>query len=155
MLPGKLIFARTAAIGRASLCGRLTHRQGVRFETLEERAVLAAPDAWSARGIGGGGALFSPSLNPTDVNEMYVASDMSQVFHTTDQGATWQDVDFRELQGSHNARVQFTNDPLVRYSLDYSPVNLSDATRPSKSLDGGATCTPLAVDPTGGGAFTL
>ncbi len=38
---------------------------------------LAQPAAFSPRGIGGGGALFFPSINPANDNEFYVSCDMS------------------------------------------------------------------------------
>ena len=74
-------------------------RRSVLFEALEPRLVLAAIQDWSIRGVGGGGALFSPSFNPTNPSEMYIASDMGQVFHTTNEGALWDTVDHRELHG--------------------------------------------------------
>lgn len=123
------------------------------LEQLEPRLAMAAIQEWHARGVGGGGALFSPSINPHNGDEIYVASDMGQVFHTTNEGVNWQTVDFREIQGSHNSKVQFTVNPLIRYSLDYSTGG--DFVRPTKSTDGGQTWTPLAADPTGGEAFTL
>ncbi|HEY1380495.1 MAG TPA: hypothetical protein VGF55_27085, partial [Gemmataceae bacterium] len=123
---------------------------------LEPRLVPSGvPTQWAVRGSGGGGALFSPQFSPANPGEIYVASDMSQVFHTTDSGANWQELDFRQLEGGHEARVQFTEDPNVRYSLDYSPVDGNDEVRPSKSTDGGQTWHALASDPTGGGALYL
>ncbi|MBI2826335.1 MAG: hypothetical protein HYX69_16760 [Planctomycetia bacterium] len=113
--------------------------------------MLTAIQDWSIRGAGGGGALFSPSLNPANPNEMYIASDMGQVFHTTNEGALWDTVDHRELRGSNNAKVQFTVNPQILYALDYT----DDLVRPTKSTDGGATWTPIAADPTFGEAFTL
>ncbi|MBK7939357.1 MAG: hypothetical protein IPJ82_20740 [Lewinellaceae bacterium] len=38
------------------------------------------PASWSPRGVGGGGALFSPSINPANNNEYFVACDLSAVF---------------------------------------------------------------------------
>jgi photosystem II stability/assembly factor-like uncharacterized protein len=123
---------------------------------LENRlAPSGAPTQWQVRGSGGGGALFSPQFNPANPNDIYIASDMSEVFHTTNAGASWQMVDFRQLQGGHEARVQFTEDPNIRYSIDYSNVDGGDLVRPSKSTDGGQTWQSIASDPTFGGAFYL
>lgn len=124
------------------------------FERLESRRLLAI-DSWSPIGPGGGGALFSPTINPHDPNEMFVPSDMSQVFHTVDAGATWRTVDFREIQGNWATNVQFTSDPDVAYAVDYSLIDLIDSATPARSDDGGKTWQPLSADPTGGGVFSL
>jgi hypothetical protein len=123
------------------------------IEPLEHRLVFAAVQDWSIRGVGGGGALFSPSFNPTNTSEMYIASDMGQLFRTTNEGALWETVDHSELHGGHNSEVQFTTDPLVRYSLSYG--DSGDYGSPTKSTDGGATWTPIAADPTGGETFSI
>jgi photosystem II stability/assembly factor-like uncharacterized protein len=78
---------------------------------------------------------------------------MSQLFHSSDAGTTWQTTDFREIQGGHESRVNFINNSSIRYALDYSTINGSDLVRPSKSIDNGANWTPLANDPTGNSAF--
>jgi photosystem II stability/assembly factor-like uncharacterized protein len=124
----------------------------LRVTPLESRiAPAGVPTTWTVRGSGGGGALFSPQFNPANPNEIYVASDMSQVFHTTNGGAGWQELDFRGIQGGHESRVQFTEVPGLLYSLDYT----NDSPTPTKSTDGGVTWTQLSNDPTGGGAFYL
>src|SRR5205085_3930565 len=113
--------------------------------SLEDRCLPSGvPATWSQRGAGGGGSLFSPSINPANLSEYYVSSDMSQLFHSGDAGGTWQTTDFRKLQGNHESRVGFTNDANLRYALDYSPVGGVDETRPSKTSNAGATWTPLA-----------
>lgn len=121
------------------------------LEHLEARLAMAAIEDWSARGAGGGGALFSPSINPVNPGEMYIASDMGEVFHTTNGGASWNMVDHNELHGAQNSKVQFTANSQVLYSIDYT----DDLVRPTKSSDGGQTWTPLAADPTFGEAMTL
>lgn len=111
----------------------------------------AQPTSWSARGIGGGGALFLPSINPNNLDEAYIACDMSQIFHTTNYGESWSIVPFHQLQGSgHSGRIEFTNNPSIRYSLN----SAGEAPHPVKSVDGGATWTAL-TDPTGGEAYDL
>jgi photosystem II stability/assembly factor-like uncharacterized protein len=102
-------------------------------------------------GPGGGGALFAPSFSPFSPGEIYLACDMSEVFHSTNYGTAWSVVDFQQIQGGRQAIVQFTSDPKVRFALDYS----DDATTPTRSLDGGTTWQQLAGDPTGGGAYAL
>lgn len=106
------------------------------------------PDPDSRRiqmtGIGGGGALYSASMSPFNPQEIYMATDMSGVFHTLNFGRSWEMLDFRQLQGGVNSNVRFTSDPNILYSL-----NLSDDLRIlSKSIDGGQTWIPLPNDPT-------
>jgi hypothetical protein len=102
---------------------------------------LAGPPAqFVSRGPGGGGAFFGPSINPFNPNELWVGSDMSDLFHSTDFGGTWDTVDFRLLQGgSQSGRMAFTSNPLVRYALN------SDV--PERSADGGVTWTSIPPDP--------
>ncbi len=109
-----------------------------------------APTSWQSRGIGGGGALFSPSINPANHNEMFVACDMSELFHTTNGGQTWDEVNFLQLQGGHDSRVNFTSTAGLLYAVDYTSQNGYDYTRPMKSTDGGVTWTVLSGDPYGG-----
>jgi len=68
---------------------------------------LAGPvqAAWLSYGIGGGGALFSPSLSPHDTDEIFMKTDMSTVFRSTNFGTTWDALDFRRLSGSHLTQV--------------------------------------------------
>src|SRR5689334_16468021 len=92
----------------------------------------AAPSQWNSRGPGGGGALFAPSFNPYSAGELYLACDMSEVFHTTNYGTTWNVVDFRQMQGNRQAIAQFTSNPLVIYAIDFT----GDLMTPTKSSDG-------------------
>ncbi|MGA2747486.1 MAG: hypothetical protein ABSG59_01825 [Verrucomicrobiota bacterium] len=114
-------------------------------------APAVQPAQWVPEGPGGGGALFAPSFSPYSPGEMYLACDMSEVFHSTNYGAAWSVVDFRQIEGGRQAIVQFTSDPNVRYAIDYS----NDAMTPTRSVDGGATWQQLPGDPTGGGAYAL
>src|SRR5262249_31636497 len=115
------------------------------LEFLEQRTMLAAPTQWQSRGPGGGGAVFSPSYSPFNSSELYVASDMSDVFHSTNIGAAWSILSFKQIQGNRTTQVQFTSNPNILYSLDYSPLPGDlEAQRPTRSADGGATWTPVA-----------
>lgn len=115
----------------------------------------AQPNAFVSRGPGGGGALFAASFNPANPNEVYVCCDMSEIFHTTDLGASWDFPDFRQLQSSKLAAVQFTNNGATQYAIDGTNINGSDANRPTKSTDGGKTWTRLSSDPTSAGAYGI
>ena len=127
-----------------------------RVTLLEDRtAPSGVPASWMTRGAGGGGSLFSPQISPHDASNMYISSDMGQLFRTNDTGVSWSTVDFREIQGFHQTSVQFTNDPNILYSIDYSSIEGTDYQRPTKSTDGGINWTPLAVDPTDNGAYYI
>jgi len=106
-------------------------------------AARAQNAPWSSRGVGGGGALFSPSINPSSPAEYYVGCDMSGLYHTTDFGASYTLADFRRIQGGHDSRVQFTSDPNVLYCITYA----DDLALPAGSTDGGKTWFTLSGNP--------
>lgn len=110
------------------------------------------PATWLSAGVGGGGGLFAPSFSPHRPDELFVACDMGEQFHTTDGGRSWEVTPFTQLQvEGHSPRVQFTDDPNILYMVDFT----GERRRPVKSLDGGRTWRPLRVDPTGGKAWTI
>jgi len=113
----------------------------------------AQPASWSPRGIGGGGAFFSPSISPHNPDEVYIPSDMTDLFRTTDLGRSWDVLSFREIRAFPETLVQFTSDPNVRYTLHFDFAD--DRRVPARSNDGGRTWTPLANDPTAGEAYYL
>lgn len=88
------------------------------------------------RGVGGGGALFFPRVNPGNDAEYYVSCDMSQMFHTSDFGQSYDQIPFQQLQasGAHST-YEWTNDPNVAYS------NHNDGNNgyPVRTTDGGAS----------------
>src|SRR5258706_15769855 len=99
-------------------------------------ALGGSPARFVSRGPGGGGAFFGPSINPFNSNEIWIGSDMSDLFHSTDFGRTWETVDFRILVGgSLPGRMEFSSDPLVRYALN------GDV--PTRSADGGTNWTSI------------
>jgi hypothetical protein len=101
------------------------------------------PSSWTPRGVGGGGSLYSPSINPADTNEFYIACDMSELFHTRDFGQSYETVPFYQIQGAPNASVRFTSNSQLRYCISYA----NDIAVPVKSTDGGATWVTLAGNP--------
>ncbi len=112
---------------------------------------FAQPANWQSRGVGGGGALFVPSLNPQNDNEYFIACDMSQVFHSTDFGSTYTQIPFTEMFGGTRSKVYFTNTPNLCYTLHSDPNNSQYS--PIVSSNGGQTWQPIANDPTFGDAF--
>lgn len=106
---------------------------------------------WTSKGAGGGGALFSPAFSPHDPNEIYISCDMSELFRTTDLGNSWKEVDFRDIVGNNGSKVQFTNNPLINYCVNFE----NDLMTPFKTTNGGVNWSPLTSDPTFGEAFSL
>lgn len=118
--------------------------------------VTAAPPLqWYSVGVGGGGAMFSPSFSPHNPNQMFAASDMGGLFQSNNLGASWSTISFLNIRGGRGCHVQFTNDPNILYALDYSPVDGADLVRPARSNDGGATWAPLVADPADGYTYSL
>jgi len=95
----------------------------------------AQPASFSPRGIGGGGALFFPRINPANDNEYYVSCDMSQMFHSTDFGNHYSQVDCAKLQVYNNSTYEFTNNANIAYCI----FNDGNLTYPVKTSDGGNT----------------
>ena len=101
--------------------------------------LASPPSRFISRGPGGGGAFFGPSINPFNADDVWIGSDMSDLFHSTDFGRNWDTVDFRILLGgSPRGRMEFTSNPLVRYALN------GDV--PARSRDGGVTWTNIPPD---------
>src|SRR5262245_13803853 len=84
-----------------------TRKNRVQLELLEDRLVPTAITDWSASGPGGGGALFAPSLSPSNPGTIYIASDMGEVFHTANAGQSWDEIDAQQLQGAPSSAVAF------------------------------------------------
>lgn len=114
-------------------------------------ALAQTPANWESRGIGGGGALYNPVFNPSNPAEMYAGCDMSELFHSTDTGHTWGIEHFSVIQGGSHVGVQFTSDPQVRYSVDYT----NDGMTPVKTTNGGISWSALSGDPTGGACWEM
>ena len=107
-------------------------------------AHAAAPLAWTPRGIGAGGGMFSPSFSPHDTSTAFLAVDMSHVLRTTNGFASWTTVDFDQLQGKQATEVQFTATPGTLYSQDQRrTATETTLVRPLKSTDNGDTWLPF------------
>lgn len=108
-------------------------------------ASAAVPERFVSRGPGGGGAFFGPAINPFAPDEVWVGSDMSDLFLTRDFGRSWDTVDFRVLQGGNQGpRVAFTSDPKLLYGLNGGTI--------ARSFDGGVTWTNV---PSGQSSYVL
>lgn len=115
---------------------------------------FAQPVNWISKGIGGGGALFSPSISPHNTNRAFVACDMSALYETTNFGETWNMQSHTKIQANRSSKVCFTSNSSVMYTIDYTLQSGSDAARPVKSSDGGQTWQSLA-DPTGSDCWSV
>ncbi len=104
---------------------------------------FAQPSTFSPRGVGGGGALFSPGINPGNTSEYFVSCDMSELFHTTDFGQNYSQVHFTEFTGGHNSKVCYTTTAGLLYSISY----INDIGTPVVSTDNGVTWATLAGNP--------
>ena len=99
----------------------------------------AQPINFLPRGIGGGGALFFPSINPANDNEFYVSCDMSELFHSNNFGDSYDQVPFSKLQLFNKSTYEFTNDP----NIAYSNFNDGNSGYPVKTVDGGNSWQPI------------
>lgn len=110
------------------------------------------PEEWRSAGIGGGGALFACSINPSRPDQLFIACDMSELYRSTDFGASWTTLDFRQINGGNRTgHIRFTRNADLLYTISVRV----DNTIPVRSTDGGTTWRPLETDPTGAGAFSL
>lgn len=101
--------------------------------------VFAQPASFSPRGIGGGGALFFPRINPGNDNEFYVACDMSEMFHSTNYGDSYSQLPYSSLQAGNISTWEFTSSTSTAYSI----FNDGNNVYPVKTTDGGITWTTL------------
>lgn len=79
----------------------------------------AMPTQWQARGVGGGGAVYSPSINPHDSNDVYLSCDMGLMMRSKNFGVQWETQNFDTLQGFRNSFVNFTNHPDTFYVMKF------------------------------------
>ena len=114
---------------------------------LSSSLLLAQPTTFNPHGIGGGGAQYSPSINPANSSEIYSSTDMTDLYHSTDGGASWRVINFNQITGGAFAMVQFTNNNNIRYCQ--SNDHVTQVLIPVKTTDAGVTWNPI-TDPTAG-----
>ncbi|TAK47729.1 MAG: hypothetical protein EPO28_01775 [Saprospiraceae bacterium] len=105
--------------------------------------LISQPTNFQSRGIGGGGALFSPAINPDNGNEMYFASDLGGLYHTASGGQSYDVVHFTEAVTGPYGKVCFSQNG-IRFTLLYDEENFDY--RPAKSTGGGTTWNFLPGD---------
>ncbi|MBL7810249.1 MAG: T9SS type A sorting domain-containing protein [Saprospiraceae bacterium] len=106
--------------------------------------LFSQPMEFLSTGIGGGGALFSPAVNPANDQEMFFASDLGGLYTTQNGGQSYELVHFTEATVNPYGKVCFTQNAALRYALIWDESNY--ATRPAKSTDGGITWNFLPGD---------
>ncbi|HVT06815.1 MAG TPA: hypothetical protein VHO67_05140 [Polyangia bacterium] len=108
-----------------------------------EHRVKRPPRRFEPRGVGGGGALYGPTINPRNPDEVYVGTDMTDLFHSLDFGASWETVPFTAVQGDNFTNTQFTADPAVLYALTNDTSGVYDVPVLVKTVDHGHSWSPL------------
>lgn len=103
----------------------------------------AQPSTWQVRGVGGGGSLFYPTINPANDNEFYIACDMSQLFHSSDFGNSYTQVPFTKLQVGNMSTYEFTSNSNIAYCIA-NDGNINYAVR---TIDGGNSWATIPGDP--------
>ncbi len=106
----------------------------------------AQPSNWQPRGVGGGGSMFYPTINPANDNEFYVTCDMSQLFHSTDFGASYTQVPFTKLQTGNISTYEFTSNSSTAYCI----ANDGNINYGVRTIDGGTTWNALPGNPLDG-----
>jgi hypothetical protein len=122
---------------------------GAQKSSAEARGALSATPSGAGRveprGLGGGGALYAPSLSPHADGDLFIATDMTAVFRSRDFGRSWSMLPFQALQGGTMSQVRYTENPHVLYALNhtspqrYAPDLISVQRMLAKSIDGGLT----------------
>ncbi len=118
---------------------------------ITSNVLLSQPTSWKSIGPGGGGAFYSPSISPFNPSEVFIPSDMSDLFHTTNLGNSFSIVNFQYITAGIPTKVQFTNQPNILYTINQHEFG----NFPVKSTDGGITWNKTQSDPTDGGAFQI
>ncbi|MCZ7647929.1 MAG: hypothetical protein M5U26_22170 [Planctomycetota bacterium] len=66
-----------------------------------------AVTTWEPVGLGGGGAMYAPASSPHDPKLLFVSCDMGGFYRSTDGGASWRMLDFRQTRGSTTCKPVF------------------------------------------------
>ncbi len=75
--------------------------------------------AWTAIGLGGGGALYTPAISPADPKRILLGCDMSGAYRLTDGGKNWEMIHYRHLMGSTTVRPAWHPiDPEVAFAVN-------------------------------------
>ncbi|MBS1513960.1 MAG: hypothetical protein JSS63_02940 [Bacteroidetes bacterium] len=110
---------------------------------------FSQPTSWSSKGIGGGGAIYAPSISPFNPNKVNIACDMSNYFYSYDFGTNFTAYHYQNILVFRNSIVRYTNDSNTCYNLR----NIGGGYSPVKSIDGGMTWVNLVNPASSSSAF--
>ncbi|MCP3930054.1 MAG: hypothetical protein GY705_13250 [Bacteroidetes bacterium] len=113
----------------------------VHFTLVAASTCFAQFSYFRSSGVGGGSAMFHPSISPHDNQIIYVASDVNGMFYTTDGGVSWEIIPSKDLVATTESKVNFTSEPNVLYTVcrDF----LMDKDYACKSVDAGISWARL------------
>ena len=103
---------------------RLARRSSVLVEALEKRRLLSSvqPYTWTNTGIGGTGTDYHANMNPENPQDIYVDTDMGEVWHTTNDGLTWATInEFTGLRGDANQNFQSSIHQRPKHAVRHQP----------------------------------
>jgi hypothetical protein len=103
------------------------------------------PTDWTSKGVGGGGAVYSPTISPHNPDEMYLTCDMSMAHHSTDFGQHWDMIPPATLRTGRQASVQFTASPDTLYAMHRAAQTSVHSI--VRSIDGGNSWQAVASNP--------
>lgn len=85
----------------------------------KEVGMNASSRAWQSIGLSGGGGMFTPAISPVNPKLMLLNCDMSGAYRSTDGGANWELLHYRQLLGSTRVRPVFhPTDPKTVFAVN-------------------------------------
>jgi photosystem II stability/assembly factor-like uncharacterized protein len=69
-----------------------------------DRGASTKHGSWTSLGLGGGGALFTPSISPANPDLILLNCDMSGAYRSTDGGGSWEMIPYQQLTSSTSVR---------------------------------------------------
>src|SRR5512144_1495201 len=81
--------ALACAVGSSQRRSWLKEGGRAHVEALEGRVMLSAPATFDTTGAGGGGYFYESAISPFNSNDVYLGTDMGELYHSSDGGATF------------------------------------------------------------------
>ena len=117
----------------------------------------AQPSSFSPHGSGGGGYMYSPTINPFNPENLFLVCDMAGVYHSKNSGDSWEIYPYDQIVSVVKGKIQFTSNPDTLYTISRSLTNQQDPlfrAVPVRSTDAGLSWQ-LINDPTETGVHSL